>query len=46
MPGAETALSEKALSYKPATEDLFFHEVDDGRYNRRIYKRDNLRDGE
>ena len=46
MPGAETALSEKALAYRPATEDQFFHTVDDGRYARRIYKSNDLREAE
>jgi hypothetical protein len=46
MPGADKAIGEKALAYKPPTEDLLFHTVDDGRYTRRIYRRNNLRDAE
>ncbi len=46
MPGAETALSDKALAYRPVSEEQFFHTVDDGRYSRRIYKNDDLREAE
>jgi len=46
MDGASTAISPKALAYVPATEDLFFHSIDDGRYTRRIYKKNDLRDAE
>ncbi len=46
MPGAETPVSEKALAYRPASEDLYFQTVDDGRYTRRIYKSHNIREAE
>ena len=46
MDGASTAISPQALAYVPATEDLFFHSIDDGRYTRRIYKTNDLRDAE
>ena len=46
MDGASTGRSPQALAYVPATEDLFFHSIDDGRYTRRIYKKNDLRDEE
>lgn len=46
MPGASTAISPKALAYVPASDDLFFHAIDDGRYSRRIYKRNDLLEDE
>ena len=46
MPGAETLISEKALAYRPASEDLYFHTVDDGRYVRRIFRSHKVREEE
>jgi len=47
MPGASTAISPKALAYVPASNDLYFHAIGDGRrYSRRIYKRNDLLEDE
>lgn len=42
MPGAQDAISEKALAFKITSADQLYHTIDDGRYTRKIYKRDDL----
>ena len=42
MPGAQDALSEKALAFEVTSADQLHHIIDDGRYTRKIYKRNDL----